>query len=95
MRTLINFNTINKEETMNLFSFVSRKMQEFIVGYIKVGNKYEPAVSENETFMPLSSFGISNTFISDKFIPFPDGKTLADMVKTPIEYQKWCDENLK
>lgn len=86
----------NKERdiAMNLFRFASLQMQNYIIGYIKVGSRYEPAISDFETFMPLSSFGISNVHISSKFVRFPEGKTLAEMLERPIEFQEWCKLNL-
>lgn len=85
----------NLDQAKEIFSGASMLMQNFIIGYIKVGDRFEPAVSESETFMPLSSFGISNVYISDKFIPFPDGKNLTQMLRSPLEYHEWCKENLK
>lgn len=83
------------DQAKMIFSGASMLMKNFIIGYIKVGDRFEPAVSESETFMPLSSFGISNVHISDKFIPFPDGKNLTQMLSSPLEYHEWCKENLK
>lgn len=35
-----------------MFRFMSRTIQEQIIGYIKVDNEYLPAVSDSETFSP-------------------------------------------
>lgn len=76
------------------FSIMLKKMQEQVIGYIEVYPGYfEPAISEHETYMPLSSFGLSNTHINANFIQFPDGKRLSDMVADPNEYMEWCKAN--
>jgi len=84
---------ITLDQAKDLFRVASIIMQKHIIGYIRVGGNFEPAVSDTETFMPLNSFGISNTFISDQFIPFPDNKSLLDMLKNPIEFNEWCQTN--
>jgi hypothetical protein len=84
------------DEAKDLFRVASKIMQKHVIGYIKVAEGvFEPAVSDHESFMPLNSFGTSNTFMFDRFIPFPDNKTLSDMLQNPIEFDKWCKENLK
>jgi|SRR6478735_4296993 len=86
--------SLNKEDVITLFKIMSLKMQDQIIGYINVySDIYEPAISESETLMPLKSFGIANTHISDKFIPFPDNKKLSDMLKEPKKFNDWCKEN--
>lgn len=86
---------ITKKQAVDMFRSASLLMQNFVIGYIKVGDRYEPAISPSETLMPLSSFGISNVHIHDYFIPFPEGKNLTQMLNNPFEYYKWCQDNLK
>lgn len=78
----------------DIFRIVSEKMQEQIVGYIFIDNEYVPAVSDINAFYPLKSFGISNELKpSAIFKPFPEGKTLKDMVENPFEFNEWLDNN--
>lgn len=77
-----------------VFEILLQKMKAQTIGYINVhGNHFEPAISPTETFMPLPSFGLSNTHIYNKFIPFPNGKCLAEMLHDPIEFHQWCIDN--
>lgn len=86
---------LSDEDKRFLFSELSEELKKQIIGYIKVFDSYEPAISEHETFMPMSSFGRSNDiFEYCYFVPFPDGKSLFDMCEEPVEFGKWCDENL-
>lgn len=86
--------SLNDEEVITLFKIMLLKMQDQIIGYINVySDIYEPAISESETLMPLKSFGLVNTHIYGKFIPFPDNKKLSDMLKDPIKFNDWCKEN--
>lgn len=89
------FENIELEMAKQNFREASLKMQNFVVGYMKIGNSFEPAISSEESFMPLNSFGVSNSYIVNKFIPFPDGKNLTQMLREPIEFNNWCKENLK
>lgn len=86
---------ITKNQAVDMFRSASLLMQNFVIGYIKVGDSFEPAISPSETLMPLSSFGISNVHIYDRFISFPDGKSLTQMLNNPFEYYNWCLDNLK
>jgi hypothetical protein len=87
---------MDKKEKRKAFSILSQEMQKQVIGYINVFDDiYEPAISESETFCPRPSFGITNTFICDRFIPFPEGKNLFEMTQDPLEFHKWCENNLK
>jgi len=85
------------KEKREFFSFMSDEMKKQIIGYIiNPFNQSEPALNEYTSYMPLKSFGTSEIHYDSKirFIPFPDNKTLYDMVDDPINYHKWCKENL-
>lgn len=92
---LNNLEDLTNDEMKYLFRIVSDEMKKQVIGYIKIDDKFEPAISERESFSPLSSFGISNVHISDCFIPFPKNKTLYDMCKDPLNFANWCEKNLK
>lgn len=90
--------TTNLETKKDLFSFLCRELQKYVIGYIRnpIG-EFEPAFSPIHSFMPLKSFGISDIHYGEniEFIKFPDGKSLANMLEDPINFDSWCKNNLK
>lgn len=93
-------NAALKQLTDSLKSF-----QDYVIGIASIGGT-RALIIEHDTkdnYMNvvtiLSLGGITNESIpiDNKFVNyvhlFPDGKTLTDMVKEPVEFNEWCKTN--
>jgi hypothetical protein len=70
------------------------RTKDYGLEYRSLGNFWEPAISDHETFMPLSSFGTSNNHIHGrKFCKFPDNKSLFEMLSDPFIFNDWLKQN--
>jgi len=88
----------NFETKKMIFSLLREEIQKEIIGYIKnpIG-EFEPALSPTHSYLPLRSFGISDNHYAEniEFIPFPDNKSLAQMLEDPVKFNEWCKKNLQ
>lgn len=89
-------NSMHKEEIRTAFRLLSLKVQEQIIGYLKYRGKVLPAISKARSFETLKDFGTGATIFAtpDHFIPFPENKTLADMVAEPKKFHDWYEKEI-
>lgn len=76
--------------------------QHKVVGVFKHRGESFPVIeydkkSNTVRYLLVGRFlGIDDTHISveqGEYIPFPDGKTLAEMINHPFDWSKWCKAN--
>lgn len=83
---------------IDFFKMMLLKMQDMVIGYVKIHGEWIPALNETTAMRVHKSFGFSmEYFEKDKFEfrRFPFGWNLSQMINKPYEYAKWCEDNLK
>jgi len=87
--------------SINRLSNSLQSVQDIIIGiYVDPTKRIELIVSKGDyTFKTVSvgslfGLSISNYPLNRVIHLFPDNKTLSEMMQDPIEFDKWCKENI-
>ena len=86
----------------NKLSETLREYQNLVIGYAIIYSNVKVIIDKKEDFLTLisvgNSLGLQTDYITecqcDKVIYFPDNKTLTDMMKDPIVFNDWYEENI-
>ena len=81
------------------------QMQDQTIGLFcmtKYSSEYNPVIENTEGNLVVVSvgtlLGLSTTYIhmsEGRYIEFPEGKSLSDMINGPIEFAEWYKENIE
>jgi len=84
------------------FKVACIQMQHATIGLFKYHGEIEPVVEYDDKAKIVRKIGTSpffgngDTLISvdhGEYFPFPDGKTMAQMIETPFDWYHWCKDN--